>query len=167
MKKNHNHRYLPSSRFSPQSGSLILGLILVRFFPRPLNAVASEIERSPVILTVAGFIAIIVSVIVLLIAGITIVGLPLAFVGGLLFIVALIRSSLFVAYSLGDVIASRAGWKPGSMGIFLLGFVILQVLVFIPLLGTLVQVVAISLGYGGLLSALRGFWPSGTGEGET
>ena len=119
---------------------------------------ASEIERSPVILTVAGFIAIFVAVSVCY---------PLAFVGGLRFIVALIRSSLFVAYSLGDVMAFRAGWIPGSMGILLLGFVILQVLVFIPLLGTLVQGVAISRGFGGLLSALRGFWPSGTGECET
>jgi len=144
-------------------GFLILGLILVRAFPAPFVAVVRQVERSPIILTVVGFFAIIVSAIVLLIIAVTIVGLPIALVGGLLFIAALMLSSLFVAYALGDVIASRAGWKPGPTWVFVLGFVILQILLFIPLLGSIVGVIAVSLGYGGLLYALRDAWPFGAG----
>ena len=148
-------------------GFLVLGLLLVRFLPGPFSAVVGRVEKSPVLLTVLGFVAIIVSAILLLLVAVTIIGLPLAVVGGLLFIAALMLSSLFVAYALGDAIAARAGWKPGPMGIFILGFVILQILLFIPLLGTIVQVVAVSLGYGGLLSALRGACPFGAGGGGT
>jgi len=140
-------------------GFLILGLLLVRFLPGPFSAVVREVERSPIVLTVLGFIAIIATAIVLLIVAVTVIGIPIALVGGLLFIVALMISSLFVAYALGDAITSRAGWTPGRMGIFVLGFVILQILFFIPLLGTIVQIVAVSLGYGGLLYALRGACP--------
>lgn len=146
-------------------GALILGLLIIKFLPGPFAAVVREVEKSPVVLTVLGFLAILVTVILLLIIAVTVVGLPIALVGGLLFIVALLISSLFVAYALGDVIASRTGWRPGPMGIFILGFVILQILMFIPLLGALVQVVAVSLGYGGILYALRGVSQSGAGEG--
>ena len=146
-------------------GALILGLLIIKFLPGPFAAVVREVEKSPVVLTVLGFLAIIVTVILLLLIAVTVVGLPIALVGGLLFIVALLISSLFVAYALGDVIASRTGWRPGPMGIFILGFVILQILMFIPLLGALVQVVAVSLGYGGILYALRGVSQSGAGEG--
>ncbi|MDV2481775.1 hypothetical protein F8E02_07090 [Methanoculleus sp. Wushi-C6] len=148
-------------------GFLILGLLLVRLLPGPFTAVVREVEKSPVVLTVLGFVAILVTAILLLIVAVTIIGLPVALVGGLLFLVALMISSLFVAYALGDVIASRTGWKPGPMAIFVLGFVILQILTFIPLLGALVQVVAVSLGYGGLLYALRSAWPPGAGRGAT
>ena len=144
-------------------GFLILGLILVRAFPAQFAAVVGEVEGSPLLLTLIGFVAIIVSAVLLLIVAVTIIGLPLALVGGLLFIVALMLSSLFVAYALGDVIVSRTGWKPGPMAVFALGFVVLQVLIFIPVLGSLVQVVAVSLGYGGLLYALRGAWPFSAG----
>lgn len=146
-------------------GFLILGLLLIRGFPDLFSAVVRQVEGSPVLLTVLGFVAIVVSAIVLLIIAITIVGFPIALVGGLLFIVALMLSSLFVAYALGDVIVSRTGWKPGPIGIFILGFVILQILIFIPLLGAIVQVIAISLGFGGMLYALRDARLSGAGPG--
>ncbi|WP_292366347.1 MULTISPECIES: hypothetical protein [unclassified Methanoculleus] len=146
-------------------GFLILGLLLIRVFPDPFAAVVRQVEKSPVVLTIVGFVAIIVSAIILVIVAITIIGLPLALVGGLLLIVALMLSSLFVAYALGDVIASRAGWKPGRSWTFVLGFVILQILTFIPLLGAIVQVIAVSLGYGGLLYALRSFCPFRAGGG--
>ncbi|WP_292409716.1 MULTISPECIES: hypothetical protein [unclassified Methanoculleus] len=146
-------------------GFLILGLLFVQFLPEPFAAVVRQIEARPVILTVVGFFAIIVSAILLLIVAVTIVGLPIALVGGLLFIVALMLSSLFVAYALGVVIASRAGRKPGRAWTFVLGFVILQILFFIPLLGTIVQVVAVSLGYGGILYALWRAPPSRAVEG--
>jgi len=146
-------------------GFLILGLILVRFLPGPFTAVVREVEKSPVLLAVVGFVAIIAMVIILLIIAITLIGLPIALVGGLLFIVALMLSSLFVAYALGDVIISRTGWKPGPLAIFILGFVILQILFLIPFLGVLVQVIAVSLGFGGILYALRGARAPGANPG--
>lgn len=71
-------------------GFLILGLLLIRGFPPDLfAAVVGQVEKSPVLLTVLGFVAIVVSAIILVIIAITIVGLPpIALVAGMLFIVA-------------------------------------------------------------------------------
>ena len=148
-------------------GFLILGIFLIRSFPGMFSAVVGQIEKNPVILTILGFAAIVASVIILAILAITIVGLPIALVAGLLFAAALMISSLFVAYALGDLIASHVRWTPGRTWIFILGFVILQILLFTPLLGTIVQVVAISLGYGGILYALRDACPFCAGGGGT
>ncbi|MEG3055235.1 MAG: hypothetical protein WBH94_05590 [Methanoculleus sp.] len=137
-------------------GLLILGLIFVRFVPDPFLAVVHEVERRPVVFTVLGFIAHFVTMIVLLIIAITIIGIPIALFLGLLFIASMLISTFFVAYALGDAIASRAKWRAGRIWIFILGFVILYILFAIPLLGMIIHVIAMSLGYGGLLSALRG-----------
>ena len=145
-------------------GFFILGLLLVGLLPGPFSTVVHEVERRPVVFTVLGFIALFVTTIVLLIVAVTIIGLPIALFGGLLFIVGMLVSPLFVAYALGDVIASRAGRRPGRIWIFVLGFVILQILIFIPLFGMIVHAVAVSLGYGGLLSALRSIRQSRAGE---
>lgn len=136
-------------------GFLILGLLLIRCFPDPFLAVVHEVERRPVVFTVLGFFAIFVTIIIFLIITVIIIGIPIALVGGLLFIAAMLISPLFVAYALGDTIVSRAGWKSGRMWIFILGFVILHILFLIPLLGMIIQAIAVSLGYGGLLSTLR------------
>lgn len=144
-------------------GFLIPGLILAWLIPGQLGAVSLEIRRGPVVRTIVGFFAIIISVILILIAAVTIIGLPLALVAGLLLIAALVLSPLFAAYTLGDAIASRAGWKSGPIRVFVLGFVILQILTFIPVLGIIIHIIAVSIGYGGLLYALRGAWPSRAG----
>ncbi len=137
-------------------GSLILGLIFVRFVSDPFIAVVRETERRPVVFTILGFIAHFVTIFVLLIIAITIIGIPIALFLGLLFFAAMLISPLFVAYALGDVITSRAGRRPGSIWIFVIGFVILHILFAIPLLGIVIHAIAMSLGYGALLSALRG-----------
>ncbi|NLA99875.1 MAG: hypothetical protein GX837_02760 [Methanomicrobiales archaeon] len=148
-------------------GFLILGIFLIRSFPGMFSTVVGQIDKNPVILTVLGFAAIIASVIILAILAITVVGLPIALVAGLLFAAALMISSLFVAYVLGDLIASHVGWTPGRIWIFVMGFVILQILFSTPLFGMIVQVVAVSLGYGGILYALRDACPCRTGGGGT
>lgn len=145
-------------------GSLILGLVFVRFVSDPFLAVVQETERRPVVFTILGFIAHFVTILVLLIIAITVIGIPIALFLGLLFVAAMLISPLFVAYALGDLITSRVGRRPGSIWIFVVGFVILHILFAIPLLGIVIHVIAMSLGYGALLSALRGARPFRAGR---
>jgi magnesium-transporting ATPase (P-type) len=139
-------------------GYYILGLILLRVFPKSFSTVVKEIDESPVVRTIIGFFAIIVSAIVITIVAVTVVGLPIAAVAGMLFIIALIISALFVSYALGAAIVSRTKWNLGVLGTFTLGFVILQILYIIPFVGFIIQVIAVSLGFGGLLYAVRTEW---------
>jgi hypothetical protein len=139
-------------------GFLILGILVINFFPEQFSLVVRQIELDPILRTIVGFFGAIVSAIIIGIVAITIIGLPVAIFAGVFFIAALMLSTLFVAYVLGYAVISRSDLKIGVIGIFTLGFVVLQVLYLIPILGALIQIIAVSLGYGALLYALRNAW---------
>ncbi|RXE56542.1 hypothetical protein ABH15_07130 [Methanoculleus taiwanensis] len=139
-------------------GFLFLGVILIQIFPEEFAHVVREVVTNPIIKTIVGFFGVIISTLILLVIAITVIGLPIAAVLGMFFLVAVLLSSLFVAFALGDVVVSRLRWKTGVTAIFVLGFVLLQISYLIPVLGWLVQVGAVSLGYGAFLYALRDAW---------
>ncbi len=144
-------------------GFLFLGIILIQIFPEEFADVVREIVTGPIVKTIVGFFGIIVSAIVVLVIAITVIGLPTAAVLGMFVVVGLLISGLFVAYALGDTVVSRLRWKTGVTVTFIVGFVILQILYLIPVLGVLIQVIAASLGYGALLYTLRDAWQAYSG----
>ncbi len=137
-------------------GFFILGVVLLRLFPAPFSSVVREVESRPLIKTIVGFFMIIVSAVVILIIAITVIGLPVAGLFGLLYIAALLLSYLFVAYALGDVIALRFRQRWSPIAVFALGFIILHLLFLIPVVGGIIWGISISLGYGALLYAIKG-----------
>lgn len=136
-------------------GYLILGLILLRYLPGLFTAVDGEIIKSPVIKTVLGFVLMIAAFIAILIVAITVVGFPIALISLFLLIVALMLSGTFVSFSLGRWIGSRLNLKYGDMALFVIGFVILNVLFLIPFVGGLIGLISLSLGFGAILYAAR------------
>jgi hypothetical protein len=139
-------------------GFLFLGIILIQIFPEEFASVVREVVTGPIVKTIVGFFGIVVSALVVLVIAITVIGLPVAAVLGMFVVISLLISGLFVAYALGDIVVSRLRWKTGVTVTFIVGFVILQILYLIPVIGVLVQIVAVSLGYGALLYALRDAW---------
>jgi hypothetical protein len=136
-------------------GYLILGLILVRFLPGVFADVNSEIGRSPVVATVVGFVLMIASFIAIIIVAITVIGLPIALIAALLLITALMLTGTFVSYSLGKWIGSRLKLKYSDLVLFVIGFVILNILFLIPFIGGLASLISVSLGFGAILYACR------------
>ncbi len=136
-------------------GYLILGLILLRYLPGLFIALDGEIRRSPVVTTVLGFVLIIAAFIAILIVAITVIGIPIAIISLFLLIVALMVSGIFVSFSLGRLIGSRMNLKYGDMALFVIGFVILNILFLIPFLGGLIGLISVSLGFGAILYAAR------------
>jgi len=82
-------------------GYLILGLVLLRYLPGLFYVVDNEIRASPVMKTVMGFVSIIAFFIAILLAAVTLVGLPIALITTLLVVVALMLTGIFVSFSLG------------------------------------------------------------------
>ncbi|MDD5418967.1 MAG: hypothetical protein PHV57_03875 [Methanomicrobiaceae archaeon] len=138
-------------------GFLILGIIAILLFPGLFAAVAAEIRSRPVVKTVVGFFAIIVTAILILIAAVTIIALPLAAVLLLLFILALWFANLFVAFALGSIVVSWFRRDTHRVIAFVLGFIVLYLLFAIPIVGWLIQLIAVSLGYGAILYAARAY----------
>ena len=142
-------------------GYLILGLILLRILPGLFVVVSEEIMRSPAVVTAVGFVSIIAAFIALVLIAVTIIGLPIAIIGFMLTVIALMLTGTFVSFTLGKWIGSRFGLKYGDMALFVIGFVILNVLFLIPFLGGLVYLISASMGFGAIVySSKNHMWAS-------
>jgi hypothetical protein len=136
-------------------GYFILGLILVKSVPGIFQAVDGEVRSSSLLKTLIGFVMIIASFIALLLVAATVVGLPIAVISALLIFAALMLSGTFVSFSLGKWIGERAKIKQGDLVYFIIGFVIINVLSLLPLVGGLVSLISMSLGFAAILYAAR------------
>jgi len=136
-------------------GYLILGLILLRYLPAVFAAIDGEIKRSPVVTTVLGFVLMIAAFIAIVIVAITVVGIPIAMIATFLMAVALMLTGTFVSFSLGRWIGSKLNLKYGDMALFVIGFVVLNILFLLPFVGWLIGLISLSLGFGAILYAAR------------
>jgi hypothetical protein len=141
-------------------GFLIIGIILLKLFPAQFFIVEEEVRKAPVKNTLVGFVLIIASVILIILFSVTIIGFPVALIMGMLFITALMLSSLFVSFAVGRKIVDLFKFETNDILIFVLGFVILSLLFRIPYAGVLIGIVAISLGFGAIIYTLRKNWQS-------
>jgi hypothetical protein len=143
-----------------QFGFLILGVVMLRWFPRQFLVVEEEARESPVRNTVLGFVFIIVAGVLAVILAVTVVGLPMSIVFSLLVLVALLISSLFVALAFGRKLAGALRVETSPTWMLVMGFVVLSLLLWVPILGMIVGVITVSLGFGSMYYALRGSWDS-------
>ena len=140
-------------------GYLILGLIMLRYIPGLFTTLDKEIKTSSVIRTVIGLVSIVVSIIIIFIIAVTIVGLPIAVIMALLFTTSLLLTGIFVSFSLGRWVGGRMNLKYSDTILFVIGFVVLNILFLLPYIGGLIGLISMSLGYGAILYAVRGFLP--------
>ncbi len=136
-------------------GYFILGLILVRYLPGVFMAVDREVRDSPVLKTLIGFVLIIASVIAILLVAVTVIGLPIALISTMLFAAALMLTGIFVSYSSGKWIGERLKLKYGDLILFIVGFVVLNILFVLPFVGGLISTISMSLGFAAFLYAAR------------
>jgi len=136
-------------------GYFVLGLILVRYLPGIFQEVDAEVRISTLFKILLGFVMIIAAFVGILILMVSIVGLPIALISAMLFLSALMLSSLFVSFSLGRWICERAKMKKGDLVCFVLGFVVLNLLFYMPMIGPLISLISISLGISSILYASR------------
>ncbi|MCK4734966.1 MAG: hypothetical protein KAT65_21115, partial [Methanophagales archaeon] len=143
-------------------GFLILGIVLLKLFPTQFLMVEAEVRNAPVKNAVVGFALIIASVILINLLAVTIIGFPVALIMGMLFIIALMFSSLFVSFAIGRKIVDLFKFKfeTNDILIFVIGFIILSLLFRIPYVGVLIGIVAISLGFGAIIYTLQKNWQS-------
>ncbi|VVB71926.1 Uncharacterised protein [uncultured archaeon] len=137
-------------------GYFILGLILVKYLPGVFEAVDREIRSSTLFKTLLGFVVIIASFIAVLLVAVTVVGIPLALISMMLILSGIMLSGTFTSYSLGKWIGEQAKLDKGDLVYFVIGFVILNVLFLIPLVGGLFSIVSMSLGFAAILYAAHG-----------
>lgn len=129
---------------------LVTALVIALLFPRPLHAVTNKAMPRPWKALLIGFLASIVVPVVLLILTATIIGLPLALILGLLWLLILLLSGPISGYYLGRLILRRSQ-KP--LLIMLVGATVLLLLYFVPVIGFIVLLASMWIGTGALLLA--------------
>ena len=139
-------------------GYLILGIFFIKLFGKLFFRIEEEVRESTIKKTVLGFILILVTAVVCLVLAITIIGSPLAVILVLFFIMALMVAGLPVSYSLGDWLLKMVKVTPNDILAFVVGFIILNLLFIIPFVGFIVQVIAVSLGFGAIFYTIKDNW---------
>jgi hypothetical protein len=83
--------------------------------------------------------------------------LPIALISFLLILAMLMLSGTFISFSLGKWIGELTKIKQGDSILFVIGFVILNVLFLLPFVGGLISLISMSLGFAAILYAGRHF----------
>ena len=132
-------------------GMLILGIILILLIPGPVTRVTSALSTEPLLSLIIGIASLIIAGILSLILLVTIIGIPLAVMIALVTLIGLMLSSLITGAALGSLIAEKSQRPLSPLISFVIGFIILQILIFIPILGFFVNMAAVFLGLGALV----------------
>ena len=131
---------------------LIVALALVLLLPRLFHVVTGEAVEAPLktllVGVVAGFMFPILFVALLL----TVVGLPLALLSLLVWLLILVSSGLFTSYYLGRLLLRN---QPNPIVIMLVGALIVLVVGLIPILGIFVGLASLWMGSGMALLSLK------------
>ncbi|HXR50135.1 MAG TPA: polymer-forming cytoskeletal protein [Verrucomicrobiae bacterium] len=131
---------------------LIFALVLVALFPQTFRDWNRVAARRIWIVLLTGFLAMFIIPAVVLVLVITVIGWPLAFFFSLLWILALLLSGPLAAFFVGSLIFRRDR-HPVLM--VLVGSIVLGIISLIPILGWIVDLLAIWFGTGSALVNLR------------
>jgi cytoskeletal protein CcmA (bactofilin family) len=150
-------------------GSALVGLAMLRLFPRFVARYLDALERNIGASLGVGAVTLVATLPLALLLAITIVGLPAAAVltGG--WVVGLFTGWLLLAVAVGGVLIglARRGAPRRLTWSFLLGLTVLYVATRVPFVGPLVGAIGVTLGLGALVIALYRTWQRAELERQT
>lgn len=142
------------------SGLLLGGLMLVAFavvavliMPRFVHTAASLAPREALFAFLIGLTAVIITPIVAVIFMITVVGIWIGVVLFLVWLLAMIASSVFFSYYIGTLVLQKRA--NNAVLVVLTGAVILSLMLLIPFINALVFVIMLFIGVGMQIMHLR------------
>jgi cytoskeletal protein CcmA (bactofilin family) len=134
---------------------LLLGLVLLRLAPRQTTAVSQLIGEQPwrgLGLGLLGLVLIPVAAVALML---TVIGVPLAALIGVGYILVLTSSSLFSGLFLGQKIFDLANLKENRYAMMAVGLLVLQLTMALPTVGGLVRFLSILASTGAVVTLGR------------
>jgi hypothetical protein len=134
----------------------IIALLMTILIPRPLTAIVHEIQSHKAKSFFWGFLATLTMVPFFMLLVISIIGITLIPLAFTMLLLALILGYIAAGTLIGNFIFIRIfrGRKKTLVGQTLLGLILLWLIGWIPYIGWIVKVFALTLGLGGVLLAL-------------
>lgn len=155
-------RSLGGTSFQPFSGvgdalfdvygflvSFVLGAVLLLAFPAGTNGIRDRVREDPLTSGLYGLVVLVGVPILLVLVAITVIGIPLAVIGALLFALAAWVASVLGRYAVGGWLLGYAG-TDNRWAALLVGMLAVAVVGLVPVLGGLVKFVVLLLGLGAL-----------------
>lgn len=127
---------------------LLIAMALVLLFPRLFHSITDHVLPQPWKALLVGFGAGVIVPIIIMVLALTFVGLPLALLVALAWLVVLLLSGPVFAYYIGRLVLRNSSYV---LLIMLVGAVILLVLYAIPVIGFLAILAALWIGSGAIL----------------
>lgn len=132
-------------------GALVVGLVILWLFKVPAVAVAEKINLKFWPSLGWGLVMLFVVPPTLFLLMMTGIGLPLAAIGGLLFLIDLYVAKIFASLALGKALQLYFSWQKLSISwVFIIGLTVYSIFRAIPIIGWFVRLVALLVGLGGL-----------------
>jgi hypothetical protein len=132
----------------------LIGIAVLLLWGVRSRLIVEALDTAPFFAFVKGFIALVVTPVVVVLAAVTIIGLPLSlFIAGV-YIAALAIAKIFVGAWIGNKLLPGQS-QEGVRGIiiqFLVGFLILSIVTATPYIGGILGFIATILGLGALVS---------------
>ena len=135
--------------------NLLLGVLLLLVFPVASNGIATEARSEPIFVGAIGLVVLVAVPLVLVLLVLTLIGIPLAIVGAILFALLLWIASIYGRFAVGSWLLSYTEidnrWLALLVGLLAVGIVEL-----VPFLGGLITFLVLLLGLGALALVVRG-----------
>jgi hypothetical protein len=145
-------------KFADFAATFLVGLVLILLFPYFMKRSSEALRNKLGIAFVVGLVAVMVMPVLGIILLITILGIPLALLVFAVFAIELWLAKIFAMYAIGDAVLERTKTKTHGVLALIIGLVIYEVLTLVPVLGWLLQTVAIVSGFGVLLIMKREYY---------
>lgn len=128
--------------------ALLAGVIMITIFSKCTKPATEQIHSNFWKTLGWGFVFLVATPVAMVIALITVIGMPLAFITGAFYFVAIYLAKIVAALALGEYI-SKNKWLP--IWSLTLGLAIIVILSALPYIGGLIGLIALLLGLGGLI----------------
>jgi hypothetical protein len=133
----------------------IIGLLLTLAWPAAYRKVDIAISEKPIKSFLLGFVSLIISPFIIVLFILSIIGIPVAFILAVSFVIGLMAAVLFVSYSAGKWLFGMLGIEAHRAILFTAGFILLNLIFRLPLLGSWAVLISVILGYGAIAYSLR------------
>ena len=139
-------------------GTFLVGVLVMVLFRRQVVFTAGELSANALVALAVGVAIAIGTLILCTLLAITVIGLPLAGVAALALGLVTVFGAVAVAYAVGERILRCLSREASPVWYYAVGFVVLRLIFWIPFLGGLIHLLALSAGIGAVAMAVKKNW---------
>lgn len=140
-------------------GMFIVALVIIYLGRKKVLEIANLMIKRPGAQIGRGVVWFFLTPLVCILLLVTLIGIPLALITAVLYVVMLYLSKVFASIALGVLLAKGFGWEKASLVMkMIIGVIAFVILKSLPIIGWLICLVAIWWGFGAIIEMKKKAW---------